>query len=316
MNYHHFTIHELASGIYAAIHKEGGAAYSNAGIIDLGDRTLIFDAFDMVVAAKELLKAAKELTGRHPTWLVNSHKHGDHWGGNQVFADKAVILSTHHTRSGMLKWGAEIESLKENSKEVEQRIQKLEKKLLIEKEPLQRSAMERNLKRNKYLLADLPYFHFCPPSVTFAGRMVFHGTKRVAELVTAGPSHTPEECYLVLEEEKIIFTGDLAFFACPPFMAPDCDPNGWMEKLSKFIETDYEIFVPGHGRIGDKSDLKREKEYIYAMRNLVRREVKKNKPLKDVMRSPLPDQFKDWTEFIARNENNLRTLYDQLIEKK
>lgn len=316
MKYTHFTLHKLAEGVFAAIHKEGGAAYSNAGIIDLGEKTLVFDAFDMAVAAKELLKAAKELTGRHPTWLVNSHKHGDHWGGNQVFADKAVILSTHHTRSGMLKWGAEIERLKDNPKEVEQRIQELEEKFLIEKEPIQRSALERSLKRNKYLLADLPHFRFCPPSVTFAGRMVFHGTKRVVELITAGPSHTPEECYLVLEEEKIIFTGDLAFFACPPFMAPDCDLDGWTDKLSEFIESNYKIFIPGHGRIGDKSDLTREKEYIYAMRDLVSVKVKMNKPLGDVLSSPLPDKFKDWIEFVARNENNLRTLYDQMTEKK
>jgi hypothetical protein len=33
----------LAPGVYAAIAAPGGAAYSNAGIIDLGDKTLVFD---------------------------------------------------------------------------------------------------------------------------------------------------------------------------------------------------------------------------------------------------------------------------------
>ena len=111
MEYTHFSIHTLADGIHAAIHKEGGAAYSNSGIIDLGDSTLVFDTFDMAVAAKELLVAAEELTKRSPAWVVNSHKHGDHWGGNQVFAGQAVILATHQTRAGMLDWGEELMDL-------------------------------------------------------------------------------------------------------------------------------------------------------------------------------------------------------------
>ena len=32
----HFELHELAEGVYAAIAIEGGAAFSNAGIVDLG----------------------------------------------------------------------------------------------------------------------------------------------------------------------------------------------------------------------------------------------------------------------------------------
>jgi hypothetical protein len=41
----HFRLYQLADGVFAAIALNGGAAISNAGIIDLGDRTLIFDTF-------------------------------------------------------------------------------------------------------------------------------------------------------------------------------------------------------------------------------------------------------------------------------
>jgi hypothetical protein len=36
----HFSLQPLAAGVYACIHQPGGGAYSNAGIIDLGERTL------------------------------------------------------------------------------------------------------------------------------------------------------------------------------------------------------------------------------------------------------------------------------------
>ena len=48
----HFELKQLAEGVYAAIAVAGGGARSNAGIIDLGDHTLIFDTFLTPTAAE------------------------------------------------------------------------------------------------------------------------------------------------------------------------------------------------------------------------------------------------------------------------
>ena len=48
----HFNLEQLADGVYAAIHAEEGWAICNAGIIDLGDRTLVFDSFMSPQAAR------------------------------------------------------------------------------------------------------------------------------------------------------------------------------------------------------------------------------------------------------------------------
>ena len=60
----HFRLEQLAEGVYAAIHIEGGGAIGNAGIVDLGDRTLVFDAFLAPQPAADLRTAAEALTGR------------------------------------------------------------------------------------------------------------------------------------------------------------------------------------------------------------------------------------------------------------
>ena len=60
----HFCLHELATGVYAAIHRPGGGAICNAGIVDLGDRTLVFDTFLAPQPAQDLRLAAEMLTGR------------------------------------------------------------------------------------------------------------------------------------------------------------------------------------------------------------------------------------------------------------
>ena len=83
------------------IATEGGAGFSNAGLVDLGDQTLVFDAFENPQAAEDLLKAPILLTHRRPATVIISHLHPDHWGGLQVFAGSA-ILSTSATRQRMI----------------------------------------------------------------------------------------------------------------------------------------------------------------------------------------------------------------------
>ena len=63
----HFKIEKLSDGIYAAIHSFGGYAICNSGIVDLGDKVLVFDTFLTVEAAKDLRKAAESITGKKVT---------------------------------------------------------------------------------------------------------------------------------------------------------------------------------------------------------------------------------------------------------
>src|ERR1051326_5099847 len=91
----HFTIQQLKPGVWAVINKdETGYAICNAGIIDLGDKTIVFDAFISPLAADDLKKAAEQLTHRPVTFLINSHFHDDHIRGDQVFVPGAHIIST------------------------------------------------------------------------------------------------------------------------------------------------------------------------------------------------------------------------------
>ena len=315
MEYKHFSIHTLDEGIFAAIHKEGGAAYSNAGIIDLGGSTVVFDTFDMAVAAKELMDACKDLTGRVPSWVINSHKHGDHWGGNQVFGEKAVIVATHQTRSGMLAWGEELTKLGTNPREIETRIQQLVDKIKNEKDALQRASLERSLVRNKYMLEDLPHFKFTPPTLTFSGTMSFRGTDRSVELTSVEHAHTPEECYLTIPGTRIIFTGDLAFFACPPFIPQDGSLEGWMNRLETLSNSDFKYFVPGHGPLGDSTDLIRQMEYLRVMRDVVEEAINKKLSREEILEIAEPSQFSNWGIFPQRHDNNLRSIHFQLTRE-
>ena len=60
----HFTYHELAEGVWAAIVIRTGLAASNSGIVDLGDHTLVFDTTLSSATAMELRTLAESLQDR------------------------------------------------------------------------------------------------------------------------------------------------------------------------------------------------------------------------------------------------------------
>jgi cyclase len=78
----HIILHILAEGVFAAIATETGAAFSNAGLIDLGNKTIIFDAFENTQAAADLLQASIQFTQRKPAVVIISHFHPDHWAAD------------------------------------------------------------------------------------------------------------------------------------------------------------------------------------------------------------------------------------------
>jgi cyclase len=70
----YFQIEQVADGVHAAIVTPGTGAWGNAGIIDLGGRTVVFDTFATPRAAADLRAAAEELTGQPVTLVINSHR--------------------------------------------------------------------------------------------------------------------------------------------------------------------------------------------------------------------------------------------------
>ena len=96
----HYDFQKVAAGVIAAAARPEGLAASNAGIIDLGGLTIVFDSSNSPASGLELREAAAVWTGRSPDILINSHWHNDHIFGNEHFAD-ATIISTAETRQAI-----------------------------------------------------------------------------------------------------------------------------------------------------------------------------------------------------------------------
>jgi len=289
----HFQLQRLADGVYAAIASERGHAICNAGIIDTGDRTIIYDTFISPDPAKDLLKAAKILSPRNTIRVVNSHYHNDHIRGNQVFPLDVDILSTATTREGITH--KEPETIKWEKENIPKALADAKSKLRLEKDPKRRQALTLSSVYYEAILKSHPRLVTRLPNITFDGSLVMHGSRRRVELFTFA-GHTDSDLVLILPDEKIAFMSDLLFVSYHPYL-PGCSPELFRKSLREVGKLGVQTLVPGHGPVGSPSDLLLLDQYIQTLERIARDMVKAGKPREEIRLQPVPAPFDDWSLF-------------------
>ena len=311
----HFTIHQLTSGIYAAIATWNGAAFSNSAIVDLGDQVLILDAMDTPTAANDLRQAAETLTGKEISFIILSHYHFDHRGGLQVFSPPSGILSTHQTREKILEDESDTEfNLEDEMKELKEYRLSMVERLASEQDQRWQENLEAAVSHTDYFIEAAPMIEIKFPNLTFTDKLVFFGEGRTAQLIHAGSGHTLSDSWLYLPKDNIAFIADLGFFQCHPFLGSS-NPDGWVSILDQFENMKIDTFIPGHGPIGSISDVRKVKEYILALQELVQKVIVQGGTVEKALEEPIPGPFTDWVYGINRYENNVRFMYEECLNK-
>jgi glyoxylase-like metal-dependent hydrolase (beta-lactamase superfamily II) len=259
----HFRLEQVAAGAWAAIALPDRGAVGNAGLVDLGGETLVFDTFFTPAAARELLEAAGALDLPPVSKVVNSHWHGDHVRGNQVF-EEATIVSTRRTRE------------------------------LIATRDQERLA---GLRQELETSADAP-----PELVAAVAEIeprlpddVFDESLRLgrADLATYGGGHTESDGFLHLAEAAVLFAADLVLVRSHAWMG-DGNPRAWREIAARLGELDFDVLVPGHGDVGGRRDLDDFRAYL---EDIVAAAEEHG------ANAPIPERYRDWAfeEGWARN---------------
>ncbi len=308
----HFMIEKLAGGVFAAIHSIGGWAIGNAGIIDLGDKTLIFDAFQTPQAAKDLVNAAVYLTRRPPKLVINSHYHDDHIWGNQAFGAEVDIISTAKTRNLIITQG--LAQVKLYSETAQNELESLQDRLDHSKE--ERECRDLRLFIDGYhgIIAALPILKLRLPNLTFSGEMTIHGSKRSVNLLTYEGGHSGSDTLLYLPEDRIIFMGDTLFIDSHPYLA-DGDPDVIFRILAETKLLKPTIVVPGHGPSGKIEHLDLLDGYIHRLLAMVGNAIHRKATEDELTNIPIPEKYQDWS-FQPFFTANLRFLYRSKIGPK
>ncbi|ETI68330.1 MBL fold metallo-hydrolase [Neobacillus vireti] len=295
----HFSLEKVSEGIYAAIAKEGGGSVGNAGFIDLGDQTIVFDTFNTQQAAEELKSIATKITNRPVTFVINSHWHGDHIRGNQVFQDSTIISSQLTYEKIKDLQPTRIRQQIDNIQDLTNYIHSLKAQM--------RKTNDIKLAQKISFLSEvetsLPTLELVLPKQTFKEEITFHGTKRSAKLFTWGGGHSYCDAVLFIPNEKVIFMGDLLFVNSHPSFFEESNPEQWIQILKKVGSLDFQKAVPGHGPIGTKKDLLEVSDYIAEMIQIA---ITAN--LEEIL---IPFKYQNWTspEIYQQNFQSLKELY-------
>jgi glyoxylase-like metal-dependent hydrolase (beta-lactamase superfamily II) len=290
-----FEIRTLADGVYAAIGPQDGLCHSNAGIVDLGNRTIVFDTLTLPSYGADLARACRELTGRDPAWIAISHFHADHWLGNQAFADGTPIIVTHDMLPPIEEQMKEYDALPNELDDFQAQIDELAKTCDAETNEKKRKGIETNLARYRALHAEGSSLRVIRPNTAFEGRLQLIGSKRSVELVEVKRAHTASDVYLSVPDADAVFMGDLGFFDTLPFLMY-ANPLGWIDALKTLEASDATVFVPGHGVVADVDRVKLSRECIEAVVAVVRDAQSSGEELNDRLMQRLPEPFRSWSE--------------------
>jgi len=229
------VLKQVGPGVYAAIDGPEHKAGSNAGFAIGDDGVLVVDAFFTQDAAKALVAEIRRLTPKPIRYVVNTHYHADHTGGDQVLRDAGAIIIAHRNVRGWVRTN--------NINLFGDRITP-ELKARIEALPL-------------------------PDLVTDKDLTVWLGSRKVVVNNVLG--HTGGDLTISVPDAKVLFAGDMLWRRIAPNLI-DGSVKEWTATDAAFTripDAALTRYVPGHGDVADVKDVAEFRTYLLDLKRLV-----------------------------------------------
>jgi len=308
-----FKALQVSEGVFACIHKFGGKAISNAGIIDNGKETIIFDTFLSPEVAEEFQKVVDHYGLSPIAYVVNSHAHNDHIRGNQVFSEEVDIISTQRTAELIDLW--EKEGIPAEREYAPPLVAYYDSLL----HHFQGDTSERDYRK---IMMWLPYYEILAeshlkvktrlPNLIIEDSLSLDGPDRKVLLLAKGAGHTESDLVLYLPDDGILFTADLVFNEMHPYLG-----HGFPMDLLAYLEflesLDFNTLVPGHGELCGKKQITAMKSYLRDLEFLAAEMIREGKTTDQISELHMPDAYLDWW-FENFFVSNLRFMYGQVAD--
>jgi cyclase len=253
-----FTVKKLADGVYAAISPDRGKGGSNAGFVVGSNGVLVVDSFQGVAPARDLLAEIRKVTNLPIRFVVNTHYHLDHTGGNAVFADAGATIVAQRNLRGWLRT--------ENMKFFGP-TPKPEDKTRVE----------------SLVLPDMVYSDAVD---------IYLGSRLVQVRYMLG--HTGGDSVVIVPDANVIFGGDLVWQKHLPNLI-DATTSDWVKTLEKLLaDHPSATFVSGHGDVATPDDVRDFHDYLVALRDAISKAQAagmSGKELVDTVSAQLKDKY-------------------------
>jgi glyoxylase-like metal-dependent hydrolase (beta-lactamase superfamily II) len=220
-------------------------AVCNNGWIMFEDYVLVIDA-NFPAGAKLIINKIRALTDKPIRFAFDTHHHGDHAYGNQIYVENGGVPVAH---TGV------VEEMK-----------RYETGYYGHEPGRWESAMKER--------PDLKATRLKPPSVLFSKDLIFDDGKHRAELMHLGVAHTHGDAVAWLPKERILFTGDMCVNGPYNFVG-DGDVGKWVATLDAAKKLGANVVCTGHGPRSTASVLDDQQAFFRVLREQVGTEMTK-----------------------------------------
>jgi len=229
---------EVTKGIYM-LEGQGG----NIGL-SIGDDGIFMIDDQFARGTEEILKSIKKLSAQPISFLLNTHHHGDHTGGNVNLAEKGAIIVSHENVRGRLA-AMEKEDPKNYSK----------------KNTLPIITFSEDIK-----------FHYNGDEI-----FVFH----VHDAHTDGDALVYFTNSNVLHTGDTFFNGGYPYIDVNSGGTLDGYIDA-LKKITMIANQDTKI-IPGHGKLATVDDVKKLLNILVTLKERISSEIKKGKTKEDII---------------------------------
>ncbi|MBR0551097.1 MBL fold metallo-hydrolase [Stakelama marina] len=261
-----FTLKQVGPGVYAAIDGPKGKSGSNAGFVIGDDGVLVIDSFFHPDATKRLVEQIRKLTPKPIRYVVDTHYHIDHVGGDAVLRQAGATIIAHRNERAWVRT--------DNQHLLGDRLTPA-LKATIEKLPL--------------------------PDITTRHRMtVWLGSRKV--VIEPALGHTGGDLMVSVPDANVLFCGDILWNHVSPNII-DGNVTDWIattDRLRTAPDAGTITFVPGHGDIATASDIAAFEGYLTDLKTLVGRERSaglSGQALVDAAMPAFRKKYADWPAF-------------------
>jgi cyclase len=254
-------------------------AGGNIGVSVGEDGILIVD--DQFAPLADKIRAAlKGLADTKLRFILNTHWHGDHTGGNVAFGPEATIIAQDNVR----------------------------KRLSTE----QKSALFKN--------TTPPSPKEALPVITFNQSLSVHFNGEEIRVIHFPQGHTDGDSVIFFTKSNVIHLGDDFFAGRFPFVDLESGGTveGLIKNVGEIIGKVPEgaKLIPGHGPLSTVDDLKSYHRMLTQTTDIVRQKIAAGKTLDQIKSEGLPDEWKPWGAGFIKTDLWVETIYKSLTANK
>jgi glyoxylase-like metal-dependent hydrolase (beta-lactamase superfamily II) len=253
----------------------------NIGVLTGKDGNLLID--DQFAPLSEKIKTAVQSLDKGPIkYLINTHLHGDHTGGNENFRkDGVTIIAQEHVRNRMMK----------------------EQYNAVRKTTIPPSNPD------------------ALPVVTFEDHISLHVNGEDLDVIHYNfGSHTDGDAIIHFKNANVYHMGDVFVRYGYPFI--DMSNGGSITGFIKVLDLalaridDKAIIIPGHGELATKADVKVFRDRLADIHDQVAAALKKGKKPEEIPAMGITDKYDaDWGKGFLKGKDFVLMIAEELKGK-